>query len=157
MSKSNPAKAVAAMLPLPIECGGDVVVYPLSLAHYAILESIDSPMLWAEDRASTDNCTMLKMLSSLYVVTHAANEVFGALPSLDDIAIEWSSNLLPSQFEQIKSAVNQQIQLMLNVVPNPADGKKKVGLMGGLYRWLMVLAHRMGGAGKRLFTRHQLA
>jgi len=38
MSKSNPRKAMAALLPLPIGCGNGVTVKPMTLGMWAALE-----------------------------------------------------------------------------------------------------------------------
>jgi hypothetical protein len=64
MSKANPVKAVAALLPRPIPTVGGTV-RPLTLGVYAILERISSPLLVAGAEPSP-----MDLVPSLYVLTH---------------------------------------------------------------------------------------
>ena len=66
---------MAAVLPLPI---GEVK--PMTLAMYAALERIKSPLITGEDAKDA-----LELLPSLYLLTHGAQEIFKA--NLLDLAL----------------------------------------------------------------------
>ena len=49
MSKSNPRKAMAALLPLPLKVSGGYSVKPMTLGMWAALERIGSPLVTGEE------------------------------------------------------------------------------------------------------------
>ena len=138
------------MLPQPIQLGGDIVVYPLSLAHYALLEKINSPLL----REGTAEESTLDLLPSLYVATHNAKDVFNDFENLLELSLEWAGTLQPSMMQDIKQAITAQIKVMLDVIASPADSKKKArGIMGGLRRWFSGHRQPFAKIFKKLFGR----
>lgn len=131
MSIANPKKAIAALLPSPIKCGVDgVEVLPLSLGHYAILEKIDSPLLWDNEKLSTRQFSTLDLIPSLFIVTHKVTDVLTDFDNLLDISLSWAEALPPHTAGLIRDAVNQQIKNLLDVMPEP-EAKKKAVITAG--------------------------
>ena len=87
MSKSNPRKAVTAIMPLPLQVGTEngepLVVRPMTLAMYAALERIGSPLLTGQEPENA-----LDWLPTLYLVTHDPSEIFSG--NLADKAFAWA-------------------------------------------------------------------
>ena len=139
MSKSNPTKAINALLPQPIKCGGGVEVLALSLGHYALLEKVDSPILKGKGTA-TD---ILDMIPSLYICTHNAPEVFADFDNLPKLVLDWAATLQPCVYGEIMAAITTQINVMMDVIPSPDDTKKKVVTTGGFWQWLIMRLQRL--------------
>ena len=117
MSKSNPRKAIAALIPEAIEIPGiDVVVRPLTLAQFAILERLDSPLL------KNGKTTTLELLPSLYVLCHEPAESLHG--NVMDKAVAWADSLPPNCVELIKDAANRQVKTVVDVVPEVSVKKK---------------------------------
>lgn len=117
--RANPKKAVAAAMPLPI---GDV--RPMTLAMWAALEHIDSPLLKS---ATPDGQAVLDLLPSLYLLTHDPREIFRA--NLLDLAMEWADKLPVTAIADIRRAAEAQIRTVAAVIPEDdedAPRKKKV-------------------------------
>ena len=131
MSKSNPKKAIDAILPLPIDLGGGVAVLPLSLGHYALLEKIDSPLLWTREQIAERACDALTMIPSLYVVTRNVRDTLADFDDLLNVSLTWAESLKPDMLGKIRDAVAEQISRMLAVIPEPSEGKKKVDITAG--------------------------
>lgn len=127
MSKANPVKAIEALLPESVKCSGGITVLPLSLAHYGLLEKIDSPLLWDTSKP----CSVLEILPSLYVVTHSSADTFADFENLFDRALAWGETCAPNALSEIRNAVGEQIKKMLAVIPVPAEGKKKADTTAG--------------------------
>ena len=116
--RANPKKAVAAAMPLPI---GDV--RPMTLAMWAALEHIDSPLLKS---SSPDGQAVLDLLPSLYLLTHDPREIFRA--NLLDLAMEWADKLPVTAIADIRRAAEAQIRTVAAVIPEDdedAPRKKK--------------------------------
>ena len=111
MSKANPRKAMAAVLPLPI---GEVK--PMTLAMYAALERIKSPLITGEDAKDA-----LELLPSLYLLTHGAQEIFKA--NLLDLALAWADSVPVDALNEIRAACEIQLQVISDVIPEQ-DPKK---------------------------------
>lgn len=123
MSAANPKKAVAALLPAAIDCGDGVRVKPVTLAVYALLESINSPFLDGR-KAGT-----LELLPSLFIVTHEPGECLG-----EDIAakvLQWSDTLDAGALQRINNALAEQVRRILDVARQGAGAVKKKGTMDG--------------------------
>jgi hypothetical protein len=127
MSKQNPAKAMAAILPLPIQAGKDIVVQPMTLGMYAALERIGSPLVTGEDPKD-----LLELIPSLYLVTHDPREVFRG--NLVELAMEWAIAVPASVVEAIRTAASRQLNAALDVIPEDSDDplKKKREMTDGL-------------------------
>ena len=112
MSKSNPTKAIRA-LPQAIQCSGGVEVLPLSLAHYALLES---GLVFVGD-ASRRTVKSIHLDDSKIV--HRNMDV------LEELAISWASELPVSVSDELKNAVLRQFANLIDVLPETSEGKKK--------------------------------
>lgn len=118
MSKANPRKAVAALLPAPIDVGGGVSVKPMSLAVFALLERIGSPMLSdAPAKGGT-----VELLPSLYILTHDVLDAFEG--NLLEKALEWGDSVDVGMLGRIKEAAGRQIAAALAIVPEGPEKKK---------------------------------
>lgn len=119
MSKANPIKAMRALVPAPIVTACGCEVKPLTLGMYAVLERISSPLLGEVPVDGT-----LSLLPSLYVLTHDPSDALA--PRLFERSVEWADTLPPAALLEIRDAADRQIRAMLDVVPEPKDGKKKL-------------------------------
>lgn len=113
MSKANPRKALAALLPLPLECGEDLVVRPMTLGLYAALERISSPLVTGKDAKDT-----LELIPSLYLLTHDCREVLRG--DLLDRSLAWADTLPKTALETIRLAAYRQLNAVFDVIPEPS-------------------------------------
>ncbi|MBR4523245.1 MAG: hypothetical protein IKO64_03295 [Kiritimatiellae bacterium] len=120
MSKSNPEKALAALIPAPIRAGS-FTVQPMTLGMFATLERIGSPLVTGEDAKDT-----LELIPSLYLLTHDPREIFAG--NILDKAMEWANTVGVDAIGKIKAACDRQLKALFDVIPEtPADEKKKKG------------------------------
>ena len=117
MAHSNPKKAMAAILPLPIK-GGGVTVKPMTLGMWAALERIESPLVTGVDAKDT-----LDLLPSLYLLVNGADKLFSGNIVAESLA--WADTLPATAINDIRLAAVKQMQTMFDVVPEAADSKKK--------------------------------
>ena len=117
MSKTNPRKAMAALLPLAVECQCGAVVRPLTLGMWAALERIGSPLITCE--APKDS---LELVPSLYLLTHDPREVLRS--GFFEDAVAWADTLPVSALDEIRQACYRQMGAMGDVLP---EVKKKTG------------------------------
>ena len=115
MSRTNPRKAVAALLPLAVRCPCGVTVRPLTLGMWAALERIGSPLITAEPPKDA-----LELVPSLYLITHDPREVLAS--GFFDAALAWADKLPVSALEEITRACYRQMGAMFDVLP---EVKKK--------------------------------
>lgn len=125
MSTANPQKSIAALIPAPIATPCGVMVRPLTLGAYALLERVKSPMITGEA------APVLETLPSLYILTHSGRYVLEHLCDIDALALEWAETLPPSAIRDIELAARRQIAAMLDVIADETGGKKKVGTTAG--------------------------
>lgn len=120
---SAPKSSIDALFPEPIDCGFGVIVYPLTLAHYALLEKIDSYLVNGDHAPDS-----LEVVKTLYICTHSAKDVMANFKSLEADAFEWAEHLPPSANSIIVNAILKQIATMSKVIPviDEGNGKKKV-------------------------------
>lgn len=121
MSESNPKTALAAIFPTLITICEGVSVYPLTLAHYALLEQINSYLVNGDHQPDA-----MESVKTMYICTHDAREIFEKFNNLDDEALEWAQQLPPGLTYPIMDAIKVQIDKMAKVVPYISDVKKKV-------------------------------
>ena len=115
MSKTNPRKAMAALLPLAVECPCGAVVRPMTLGMWAALERISSPLVTGKEPKDT-----LELVPSLYLLTHDPREVLRGTFFAD--AVAWANTLPISAVEEITRACYRQMGAMYDVLP---EVKKK--------------------------------
>lgn len=120
MSKSNPEAAIQAIFPEKIKVGNGVEVYPLTLAHYALLEKINSYLVNGDHDPDS-----VETIETFYICTHDAAETFADFSDLGAKAMEWGSTLAPYMAGLLGAAIKKQIDLMSAAIPNVDDGKKK--------------------------------
>ena len=130
MSKANPRKAMAALLPLPIKVGRDLAVAPMTLGMFAALERINSPMVTKREPKD-----LVELIPSLYLLTHGAKEIFR--PDFFDAAFAWADTVPTNVVERIRGACARQLNAAFDVIPED-DGKKKTPGNDG---WIAALVH----------------
>lgn len=113
MSKTNPRKAMAALLP-----PGQAVIRPMTLGVYAALERIGSPLVTGVHAKDT-----LELIPSLYLLTHDPREVFRG--NIVDLAMQWADSVPVSTLAEIKDAADSQIRALSDVLPEIDDAPKK--------------------------------
>ncbi len=114
---ANPHKAVAAVMPLTIDCDEGVAVAPMTLAMWAALERIDSPLITGKPAKDT-----MELLPSLYLLTHGAAEILSG--NLLTKAMTWADTVSPMVLSRIQAACYEQMSVVTAVIPD-ATGKKK--------------------------------
>lgn len=131
MSKSNPRKAMAALIP-----PGQAVIRPMTLGVYAALERIKSPLITGKDAKDT-----LELIPSLYILTHDPREVFRG--NILDLAMQWADTQPVEVVREIQSAAIEEIRAMLDVQPEQDQDKPKKKTTAG---------SRTGSTGPRAHT-----
>ena len=120
MSRANPKKAMAALLPLTVRAEADGRVYevrPMTLGMWAALERISSPLVTGAEVRDT-----LEIIPSLYLLTHDPREVFRG--NIIDLAMEWADEQPVGALAAIKAAADAQVAAITDVLPE-SDIKKK--------------------------------
>ena len=117
--KLDPRSAVEALFPTPIKLDFGVTVYPLSLAHYALLEKINSYILVPDHQPTQD-----EVLMSFYICTHEPKDILDDFDNLKTISYQWAEQLPPSIVPDITSNISLQISRMMDVIPLTSDKKK---------------------------------
>ena len=119
MSKTNPKKAMEALLPLPIALPCGETVRPMTLGMYAALERIGSSLVTGQEAKDT-----LELIPSLYLLTHDPREVFRG--NILELAMAWADTKPVSAVEEIRAACLAQVGALTQVVPqaSPEELKK---------------------------------
>jgi len=121
---ASPKSSIDALFPKPIDCGFGVSVYPLTLAHYALLEKINSYLVNGNHQPDS-----IEVIKTLYICTRQASEVapvVSASPEeLERRAFEWAETLPPMINQKIVDAIAIQIDVMMKVIPITGDDDKK--------------------------------
>jgi hypothetical protein len=126
MSRANPKKAMAALLPLTVRAEADGRVYevrPMTLGMWAALERISSPLVTGAAVRDT-----LEIIPSLYLLTHDPREVFRG--NIIDLAMAWADEQPVGAIAAIKAACDKQMVAVMDVIPEA--GQKKKSPTGGL-------------------------
>lgn len=119
MSRSNPRKAMAALLPTPVRIEGyDLAVKPMTLGMWAALERISSPLVTGRQDADA-----LDLVPSLYLLTHDPCEVFAGDLLRD--AMAWADSVGVDALAKIRAAVHRQIAAACDVIPETDEPPKK--------------------------------
>ena len=125
MSKANPRKAMAALLPLTVraEDGGfEYEVKPMTLGMWVALERINSPLVTGIEPRDT-----MELLPSLYLLTHDPREVFRG--NLLELALEWASQQSVGAVAAIRAACERQVSAVTDVLPESDIKKKRIRRM----------------------------
>jgi len=115
MSKANPKKAMAALIP-----PGGAVIRPMTLGVWAALERIESPLVTGKEPKDT-----LELIPSLYLLTHDPREVFRG--NIVDLAMQWADTQPVGVVSAIREAAERQMAAFFDVVPQ--DDEKKQFMM----------------------------
>lgn len=115
----NPEKAVDAILEGD-RAAGLLTVRPLTIARYALLEKIKSPILTGEG-------DMLGVAESIYVMCAPVDRLAGKSPeTIKADALEWADELPLGALDQAVKAVQDSLSDMAYLAPDGKDdGKKK--------------------------------
>ena len=96
----NPRAALAALLPPPVAVPGTAEeVRPFSLAMFAALDAIRSPLLYG----AAEDATPLAVIPSLFVACRGWREA--QRPDLFARAMDWADALPPSALPALRDAV----------------------------------------------------
>ena len=121
MSRANPKKAVAALIP-----PGQASIRPMTLGVYAALERIESPLVTNVPPKDT-----LDLIPSLYLLTHDPREVFRG--NVLDLAMQWADTQPVGVVEEIRAAAEAQMAAFCDVIPD-APQKKTAATTAGSRR-----------------------
>lgn len=146
MSKSNPRKAMAALLPVPIKVGRGLTVEPMTLGMFAALERIGSPMV--SKREPKD---LVELIPSLYLLTHGAKEIFR--PDFFDAAFAWADTVPTNVVERIRTACYRQLNAVFDVIPEDDSKKKRQATTAGSPRSSTGPRPATAGASRKSSTR----
>lgn len=136
MSRQNPRKAVAAMLP-----PGTAEIRPMTLGMYAALERIGSPLVTGKEPKDA-----LELIPSLYLLTHDPREVFRG--NVLDLAMQWADTQPVDAMRRIQEAAVRQMAAFFDVVPEGVK-KKSPATTGGSPTTPTGRRGRTTGAGAR--------
>lgn len=106
---------MAALLPTPLRVGPGLTVRPMTLAMYAALERIDSPLVTGREPKDS-----AELLPSIYLLTHGADQIFAG--NLVALAFAWADTVPVSTMAEVREACERQMRVALDVLP---EAKKK--------------------------------
>jgi hypothetical protein len=110
MSLGNPQKAIKALLPGTIRTPEGLEVKPMTLAMYAALERIESPLVTGKPAKD-----IVELLPSLYLLTHGAEKIFAG--NLTALAFAWADTMPVSAVAHIREACEEQMRIVTDVMP----------------------------------------
>lgn len=115
----NPEKALDAMLEDETAVNEDTV-FPLTVARYAYLEKIDSPLLTGKPDVDATMATAFVMTCPRQALKrlHTREEIFEA-------AVDWADERPLSALADIVAAVVQSLQTINYIAPEVDDSKAK--------------------------------
>lgn len=119
MSEFNPKASINAIFPQEIDVGYGIKVLPLTLAHYALLEKINSYLITSDHVPDS-----IEVIQTFYICTHDAKEVFENFDTLPKISMEWANTLSPVLTHPLANAIRKQFDAVMDVVPVSDDKKK---------------------------------
>lgn len=110
MSQGNPKKAIAALMPGSVKTPEGLVVRPMTLAMYAALERIESPLVTGREPKDA-----AELLPSLYLLTHGADQIFAG--NLVALAFAWADTMPLTALAHIREACDRQMRVVMAVMP----------------------------------------
>lgn len=126
-SKQNFTECLDAIFkPETIKLDYGIKVYPLTLAHYSLLEKVGSFVI-----TGTQPTNDIEIYKTMYICCHESKEVYENLESIDEKALEFADNLPPYMMAPIVSAITDQIKLMIDLIPTDGEDKKKLNPTAG--------------------------
>jgi len=142
MSRANPRKAMAALIPLPLDCGEGIVVRPMTLGMWAALERIGSTLVTGNEPSDT-----LELIPSLFLLTHDPRMVLRG--DLLDVAIAWADTVSVGAMARIKDACYRQMNAFFDVLPEVEKKKGSPETTAGSQNSSTGQRLNMGGATVR--------
>lgn len=127
MSDRNPKAAIDALLESAVQAGR-LTVYPLTVARYALLELIDSPLVCV-DKGSKLN--VFDVIPTVFVMTQPAAQLSKynsqTLDRLRADAFEWAEDeLTASSVPMVVNMLAQKLLDLRRIAPEiVVDSKKK--------------------------------
>lgn len=137
MSKANPRKAMAALLP-----PGGAEIRPMTLGVYAALERIESPLVTGKVPKDT-----LELIPSLYLLTHDPREVFRG--NILDLAMQWADTQPVGVVDKIRRAAEAQMAAFYDVVPQTSKKASRPAATAGSPASSTGRQGRTGGASTK--------
>lgn len=119
MSRANPRKAIAALVPMTRHLRHGVVIRPMTLAMYAALERIKSPLVTGETPKD-----LMELVPSLYLITHDPRDLYRT-PNLLDLAMAWADSLPVTVVEEIRRAAEESMREATDVIPEMDDEEEE--------------------------------
>lgn len=122
---SEPKMAIDAVLASE-EKVENITVYPITLARYALMELVDSPLVKGGD------LTPIALIPTLYIMTQPREKLRGFnsknIDAFIDNSMDWAEGISPAALGQLMTRISQSFKTILDVapqVPDDEDVKKK--------------------------------
>ena len=123
MSVGNPKKAMAALMPGAVRTPEGLVVRPMTLAMYAALERIESPLVTGKVPKDA-----AELLPSLYLLCNGADQIFAG--NLVALAFAWADTLPVVALQHVREACDRQMKAVMDVMPEAQKKTPKVTTAG---------------------------
>lgn len=124
----NPKAAIDALLESTVQAGA-LTVHPLTVARYALLELIESPLVTQK----FDHLTVLDVIPTIYVVTQEARALAKynsrSIDQLKEDAFEWAEDgVTAGSVPLVINMLAQKLSDLHRLAPESVqDSKKKLG------------------------------
>lgn len=120
---TDPQKAIDAVIDSEHEISG-ITIYPITLARYALLELVKSPLLTGE------TITAASILTTLFVMASDRKNLRGYssknVEELEAAALDWADEINPAMLGKMFEDIQKSFRAMIDVAPEvPEDGEKK--------------------------------
>lgn len=123
---NDPKTVIDAVLQTAENTNG-VVVYPITLARYALLEIVESPFTTSGKKMTTS-----ELIPSLFIICSPKDVLkkynTRKVDALFEDAFEWAESIDPASLNNIMQLAVQKIQDMMSVAPSSTEdenSKKK--------------------------------
>ena len=127
MDNTNPSVALDALLESTVKVG-NIEVHPLTVARYALLEMVKSPLVNFGNKLD-----ILTAIPSVYIMAVPAKELrkynSHNIQQLEEDAFEWAEDaLVIDSVAKVLDLLAQKLLDLRRIMPEEvADSKKKVG------------------------------
>lgn len=119
-NNTNPKAAIDALLETEKTDGNSVVVQPITMGRYALLELVNSPFITSDSKFSLTN-----LIPSFYVMTQPIANLKGYnsknIDKLIENAMEWADEFDVDDSNNLITAIFDKLGLMRKVSPNGTD------------------------------------
>ena len=124
----NPKAAIDALLESTVRAGA-LTVFPLTVARYALLELVESPLVTLEG----GKMTVLDVIPTIYIMTQEAKKLAiynsSNIQQLKEDAFEWAEdNMTAGSVPLVINMLAQKLLDLRRIAPEAIqDSKKKAG------------------------------